>query len=89
MAASEIISAKRTAFEYLMEHKCGSVSELQISEELFNEFCLVVYIRQGMDGSWNERWHLTEHGEHQISSYIDFFQRTDELLKIGQELSKK
>lgn len=83
-----VVINKQQAFEYLLNKKSGFKKDLRISEELFNEFCLVGYIKQGMDGNWAERWHLTKFGECQIQSYLSFFKKADELSEIYKSLSR-
>ena len=69
------------AYEYLNEKKSGLKSEIikVIKQQLFEEFCLVGFIKEGVDGNWNERWQITDFGKSQVTSHLN-------LIKINQKL---
>ena len=48
----------------------GNVRELNISRELFRNFCLVGYFQRGIDGQEQNRWKLTNFGRSQMQAYL-------------------
>ena len=73
----ELINNRIDAYKHILETKCGNKTDLveKITLELFEEFCLVGYIQEGMDGKWNERWQITSFGASQIQTYLNFSQK--------------
>jgi len=78
------VISREDAYNYIYTQKCGTQQTLQarIGNELFDELCLIGYIKQGMDGSWNERWEITCFGESQIKAYLNFSEKNRELDKL-------
>jgi len=79
---ANLIYSREEAYRYILATECGYTNEIGIAPELFEEFCLVGYIKQGMDGEWNERWHITDFGRVQIKSYLNFFDQENELKNL-------
>ena len=75
----KIIYNREEAYQYVLDEKHGSVSKLKenLQQEVFNDFLRLGYIKQGMDGEWDERWQLTEFGKEQMESYISLNNQTE------------
>ena len=80
---------RQKAYTYLIEKKCGYREDLikKITEELFDEFCLIGFIREGMDGEWKERWTLTDFGKSQITSHFNFMEKSEKLKSINYKFT--
>lgn len=78
------METRKTACEYLLKKDNGTKKELieEIDEELFNEFRLIGYFKEGVDGSLAERWKLTDFGKSQIRSYLEFYKISEELRAV-------
>ena len=79
------LTKRQIAYKYLLEKRSGYRDELisVITDELFEEFCLIGFITEGMDGEWNERWRLTDFGESQITSHFRFIKVTERLKNLN------
>lgn len=77
---------RKEAYKYVLDTDHGFVDEIQIAEELFNDFCYIGYIHLGMDGNWRERWQITDFGRNQFQSYLELFDEEEELDDVLNEL---
>ncbi len=82
----KLISNREEAYSYILSTDNGFIDEIEITQDLFNDFCLVGYIKQGMDGDWRERWQVTDFGKSQLQSYINFFDQEQELSDLLSRL---
>lgn len=79
---------RKESYLYLINTEKGERKELiqNIGENFFDEFRLIGFIKEGMDGKWIERWQLTPFGKMQINSYLKFQEIDEELDEICKEL---
>ncbi len=82
---------RKEAYNYILTEKNGPQNEIlrAIGNDLFQEFCLVGFIKQGMDGAWVERWQITEFGKSQISSYLELYNIKNNLNEIYNSILAK
>lgn len=68
----------------MLKKNKGTKAELiqEIGADLFNEFRLIGYLKEGVDGALDERWKITEFGKNQISSIKEFYEISDELRAV-------
>ena len=87
----EDTTKREIAYEYILKEGCGRKDVLlkKIGQDLFDEFCFVGYIKQGMDGNLNERWKLTNFGRSQTKSYFDFKNKTKEIVNEFNAIQKE
>lgn len=62
-----------TAYNYLLSHRMGTKQAFTsaLGEGYFIDFRNVGYIKEGINGKWEERWQLTDFGEQQVQAYLD------------------
>jgi len=79
---------RKTAYEYLLDNQCGFRKDLinEIGIDFFNEFRLIGFIKEGMNSDWEKRWEITNFGESQMRSYLNFIDVNEKLKKIKQKL---
>ena len=82
-----LISTWKKAYEEVLRYEKGVRSDLEISEEMFDDFCRIGYIQQGMSGDWQETWKLTNFGRKQMKSYIALFNQGERLDSIEADLN--
>lgn len=80
------ITDRKKAYEYLLANKCGRRNETTLCDELYKEFCLIGFIKEGMDGNWTPRWQVTDFGTHQMKTYLNFSKVKEKLLLIKEKL---
>ena len=82
-------TGRQKAYEYIIEKKCGYREDLvkQITQELFDEFRLIGFIKEGMDGEWKERWKITEFGKFQITSHFNFINISEKSQSINRKFN--
>lgn len=73
-------------YEEILRKEKGIKSELEISEEMFEDFCRIGYIQQGMSGEWEETWKLTDFGRKQMTSFVNLVEQGDVLASIEANL---
>lgn len=80
---------KIEAYNYLIKEEKGKRSDVinSIGEDLFTEFRLIGFIKEGMDGNWVERWQITPFGKEQMNTYLKFQEIDRELDEICKELN--
>lgn len=68
----------------MLKKNKGTKAELiqEIGADLFNEFRLIGYLKERVDGALDERWKITEFGKNQISSIKEFYEISDELRAV-------
>lgn len=85
----EIIYDRVEAYRAILDsEQHGNVSDLNISRELFRNFCLVGYIQQGVDGAWEKRWKLTDFGRTQMQAHLvlmDFKEQLEAQKRFARE----
>lgn len=72
------------AYKYVLRHDHGNVADLQksLSSELFEDFLLLGFIKQGMDSKGTERWQVTIFGRGQLRESIRLLEQRDEIADI-------
>jgi hypothetical protein len=82
-----IMTERQIAYDYLIKTKCGYRDDLikKITLELFDEFRLIGFIKEGMDGEWKQRWKITDFGESQITSHLTFIKISEKLKLINKK----
>lgn len=73
--------AKKEFYQYVLTHENGNTDDTGIKENLglFNQFCSVGFVTQGIDGIGNRRWKITDFGKVQISSYLELVEMKEQL----------
>ena len=78
--ANEIIYDRVEAYRAILDsEQHGNVSDLNISRELFRNFCLVGYFQRGIDGQEQNRWKLTDFGRTQMKAHLAVFDQIKEV----------
>ncbi len=62
-----------TAYHYLLSQRKGTKEAFMsaLGEGYFTDFRNVGYIKEDVNGKWEERWQLTDFGEQQAQAYLD------------------
>lgn len=81
-----LISKRKEAYEEILRQEKGVRTELKISEALFDDFCRIGYIQQGMTGDWKETWKLTKFGKRQMLSFLNLVKQEERLNSIKTKL---
>ena len=61
------------AYDYLLSERKGTKEAFTrtLGESCFTDFRNVGYIKEDVNGKWEERWQLTDFGEQQAQAYLD------------------
>ena len=78
------METREAAYDYMLRKKKGTKAELieEIGADLFNEFRLIGYLKEGVDGTMDERWKITDFGASQIGSYLEFYEISKRLRAV-------
>ena len=77
---------KIEAIEFINNQVNGTKTELikEIDKDLYEEFCLLGYIKQGLNGHHQATWKITEQGK----SQHDFYREPTQMEKVyGRHLA--